>query len=40
MPHHDHTDSLPNFYQLEEYQRRVQNMQQRNTLIQEVLNDL
>jgi octanoyl-[GcvH]:protein N-octanoyltransferase len=25
---------------LEEYQRRVQNMQQRNTLIQEVLNDL
>ena len=40
MPHHDQTDSLPNFYQLEEYQRRVQNMQQRNTLIQEVLNDL
>lgn len=40
IPHYDQTNSLSNFYQLEEYQRRIQNMQQRNTLIQEVLNDL
>ena len=40
MPHHDQTNALSNFYQLEEYKRRIQNMQQRNTLIQEVLNDL
>lgn len=40
MSHRDQTDALASFYQLEEYQRRIQNMQQRNAIIQEVLNDL
>lgn len=40
MPHRDQTAALTNFYHLEEYQRRIQNMQQRNATIQEVLNDL
>jgi len=40
MPHNDQTDFLSNFYQLEEYQRRIENMQQRNSIIQEVLNDI
>lgn len=40
MPHQDQTHVLSKFYQLEEYQRRIQNMQQRNLIIQEVLNDL
>lgn len=40
MPHNDQTAFLSNFYQLEEYQQRIKNMQQRNSIIQEVLNDL
>ena len=40
IPHNDQTDFLSNFYQLEEYQRRIENMQQRNLIIQEVLNDI
>ena len=40
MPHQDQSAYLAKFYQLEEYQRRIKNMQQRNTIIQEVLNDL
>lgn len=40
MSHNDQTSFLPNFYQLKEYQRRIENMQQRNLIIQEVLNDL
>lgn len=38
--HHDQTAFLPNFYQTEDYQRRIHNMHQRNLVIQEVLNDL
>lgn len=40
MPHNDQTDFLSTFYQLNEYQRRIENMQQRNLIIQEVLNDI
>ena len=40
MPYSDQTSFLSEFYQLEEYQRRIENMRQRNMIIQEVLNDL
>ncbi|MBO0450919.1 lipoate--protein ligase family protein [Candidatus Enterococcus murrayae] len=40
MPHNDQTEFLANFYQLEEYQRRIKNIQQRNLIIQEVFHDL
>lgn len=40
IPYKDQTDELRDFYHLEEYKRRIQNMQQRNIVIQEALNDL
>ena len=40
MPHQDQSAFLPKFFQMEEYQRRIENMRQRNTTIQEVLHDL
>ncbi|MFC4771797.1 lipoate--protein ligase family protein [Enterococcus hermanniensis] len=40
MPYQEETDSLSIFYQLEEYQRRIENMKQRNLAIQEVLHEL
>lgn len=40
IPYQKTTNSLSTFYQLEEYQRRVQNMKQRNLVIQEVLHEL
>ncbi|MBM7711339.1 lipoate--protein ligase family protein [Enterococcus xiangfangensis] len=40
LPHQDQTSFLPNFQQLDDYQRRIQNMYQRNSIIQEALNDL
>jgi octanoyl-[GcvH]:protein N-octanoyltransferase len=40
MPHRDQTTALGDFYLLEDYQRRIQHMQQRNKIIQEVLHEL
>ncbi|MBS5820013.1 lipoate--protein ligase family protein [Enterococcus gilvus] len=40
MPHRDQTTAISDFYLLEDYQRRIQHMQQRNKIIQEVLHEL
>lgn len=40
IDYRDQTAELKQFYQLTEYQRRIEKMQQRNLLIQEALNDL
>lgn len=40
LSHRDQTKALATFYQLDDYQHRIQNMYQRNTIIQEALNDI